>query len=245
MTRMRIEWEALEPALRKLQKKELLDVLAEAYRALPASAVVTVFGQYIDLPLREASRSARRGAAPRRLLEAVQRFYADSRAGQYHESFNVNSRNFMDKSEGTELWISSCNQLFDKCVEASGKGHDTETCTAMDLLFELLEQIDTGSDDIIFFADEAGSWQVGVDYEKVLPAYFASLGPTAEPDRYATRVLELIDEHASNDRDRLLKAARRVANTTQRKALKARIQEQEKGRASRRRSANIFAARSG
>ena len=140
MSRMRIEWEALEPALRKLKKNELLDVLAEAYRALPASGVVTVFGQYIDLPLREASRSARRGAAPRRLLEAVQRFHADSLAGQYCELFNVNSRNFMDKSEGTELWINSCNQLFERCVEASVRGHHVETCTAMDLLFELLEQ---------------------------------------------------------------------------------------------------------
>jgi hypothetical protein len=60
----------------------------------------------------------------------------------------------MDKSEGTELWISECNQLFDKCVELSGKGHHAEARKAMDLLFELLHQIDSGSDDIIFFAQE-------------------------------------------------------------------------------------------
>jgi hypothetical protein len=94
----------------------------------------------------------------------------------------------MDKSEGTELWISECNQFFDKCVELSGKGHHAEARKAMDLIFELLHQIDSSSDDIIFFADEGGSWQVGVNEEKVLPAYFRSLAAVAEPDEYAANV---------------------------------------------------------
>ena len=219
MARKRIEWEALEPALRRLKKDELLQVLHHAYRELPGSRVVSTFGEYVDLTALDSPPTARKGAVARRILEAAQRFHADSRAGQYYESFRVNSRNFMDMSEGTELWISECNQLFDKCVELSGKGHHAEARHAMDLLFELLRQIDSG-EDIIFFADEGGSWQVGMDEKKVLPAYFTSLAAVAAPEEYAARVLEVIQEHGSHDRERLLRAARKGANEAQRKALK-------------------------
>jgi hypothetical protein len=220
MARKRIDWEALEPALRRLKKEELLQVLHHAYRELPASRVVLLFGEYVDLTTLHSPPLPRNDAAPRRLFKAVQKFYADSLAGQYYESFRVNSRNFMDKSEGTELWISECNQFFDKCIELSGKGHHVEARKAMDLLFELLHQIDSGSDDIIFFADEGGSWQVGVNEEKVLPAYFRSLAAVAEPDEYAARVLEVIEERGSHNREKLLKVARRGANEAQRQALK-------------------------
>ena len=39
----------------------------------------------------------------------------------------------------------------------------------MDILFGLLNHIDKGNDSVVFFADEGGSWQVGVDWAKVLP----------------------------------------------------------------------------
>lgn len=207
MVRKRIDWEVLEPALRKLKKDDLLQLLQDAYQELPASRVVSVFGKWVDVTTFMSSTPA----APRRLLDAVQRFHADSLAGQYYEEFNVNSQNFMEKSEGTELWISECNQLFDKCVELSGRGHHAEVCSAMDLLFELLAQIDTGSDAIIFFADEGGSWQVGVDDERVLLAYFASLAAVAKSEEYADRAAEIIERHGSHNRDKLLKAARKAA----------------------------------
>jgi hypothetical protein len=181
MARKRIDWESLEPALRKLKKDDLLQVLQDAYQELPASRVVSVFGAHVDLMTHESLPlpTKGKGAAPGRLLKAVERFHTDSLAGQYYESFNVDSKNFMDTSEGTDLWISECNQLFDKCVELSTKGHHAEARSAMDLLFKLLEEIDTGNDEIIFFADEGGSWQVGLDEDKILPAYFSSLAATA------------------------------------------------------------------
>ena len=110
MARKRIDWEALEPALRRLKKEELLQVLHHAYRELPASRVVSLFGEYVDLTTLHSPPLARNDAAPRRLFKAVQKFHADSLAGQYYESFRVDSRNFLDKSEGTKLWISECNQ---------------------------------------------------------------------------------------------------------------------------------------
>lgn len=72
MARKSIAWETLEPALRKLKKAELLQVLQEAYQALPASRVVSVFSQYVDLAALDSPPSSQKSPAPRRLLEAVQ-----------------------------------------------------------------------------------------------------------------------------------------------------------------------------
>jgi len=219
MARKQIDWEVLEPALRKLKKEELLKVLRNAYQALPASGVVSIFSAYVDLTTLDLPSPSRKSAAPHGLREAVQNFYAESLAGQYYESFNVNSKNFMEKSEGTELWISKCNQLFKKCVELSAQGHHAEVHSAMDLLFELLAQLDTDSDKIIFFADEAGSWQVGINDKKVLPVYFTSLAAVAEPEKYAARVMEVIKERGAYASEKFLEAARKAANEAQRKAL--------------------------
>ena len=88
-----------------------------------------------------------------------------------------------------------------------------------DILFSLLNHIDKGHDDVIFFADEGGSWQVGVDWAKVLPLWFKVLAATAEPEEYAERITALLSCHYSYGRDKMLAIARRIATTHQRKAL--------------------------
>lgn len=110
MASNRIAWKTLEPALSKLKKDELLHVLRDAYEALPASRVVVVFSEYVDLTTLDASARSSKRPAPRRLLEAVQRFHAESLKGRYYESFKVNSKNYRETSEGSELWIRECRQ---------------------------------------------------------------------------------------------------------------------------------------
>jgi hypothetical protein len=43
---------------------------------------------------------------------------------------------------------------------------------AFELLFALLRRLDRDPDSVVFFADEGGSWQVGVDWRPALAAYF-------------------------------------------------------------------------
>ena len=161
-------------------------------------------------------------ASPTELLDAVKRFHAASLDGDYYEDFMVDSRNFMSMSQGTEAWIAECHRLLDSCVAASkraGRGGQVETRGAFDLLFDLLRKIDECNDDIIFFADEAGAWQVGVEWDVVLPAWFRCLGATASPDEYAAAVQGAIDEFASYRAVPLLEAAHRAATPEQREAL--------------------------
>ncbi|EKV03369.1 hypothetical protein Lepto7375DRAFT_5664 [Leptolyngbya sp. PCC 7375] len=157
------------------------------------------------------------------LLEEVLDFQVDSLAGVYYESFRVNSRNFMDKSRGTINWIAEFHRLMNRCVAECQDGEYFQTQPAFEILFELLDEIDEYYDNIIFFADEAGSWQVGVDWAKVLPAYFTALAEIAKPQVYAQSVVKVVTAHANYERDIHLKTAMKIAKPSQCKALKALI----------------------
>ena len=211
-TRTEIKWKMLRPRLAKLKKAELLEVLGLAFHALPRTRLAQVFGAHVDLEALTAR--PRRSMSAGRLLTTVQQFHRDSLKGKYYEDFNVNSKNYKEKSEGTKTWIKEVDRLFSQCVAVSDKGGPKQAREAMDLLFDLLFRIDRG-EDFIFFADEQGTWQVYVNYGKVFPAYFAALAATIDPDDYMDRVSEVI-VFESWRKDEYLRSARRAARLAQR-----------------------------
>jgi hypothetical protein len=77
-------------------------------------------------------------------------------------------------------------------VAQSKKEDPAMVCQAFEIIFCLLSKIDEGTDDILFFADEGGSWQIGVHWENVLPAWFRVLSATAGPSEYARRITTFI-----------------------------------------------------
>ncbi len=83
----------------------------------------------------------------------------------------------------------------------------------------MLSQIDACADDILFFADEGGSWEVGVDWESVLPAWFKVLSATVGPAEYAQRIATTLKCHYEHGRVKMLAGARKIATPTQRQAL--------------------------
>ena len=86
-------------------------------------------------------------------------------------------------------------------------------------LFGLLRHIDECMDDVVSFADEGGSWCIGVDWRKALPAYFRCLALTASPEEYSRSVDRVIRDFVEYDRDWLLEHARRAASAVQRACL--------------------------
>ena len=211
-TKTKIEWDVLRPRLAKLKKAELLEVLGLAFNALPKTQLAQVFGAHVDLDALTAK--PRRSMSAGRLLQTVQQFHRDSLKGKYYEGFNVNSKNYREKSEGTKTWMKEVDQLFSQCVAVSDMGGHREAREAMDLLFDLLFRIDDG-ETFIFFADEQAAWQVQVDYKQVFPAYFTSLAVTIDPDEYMDRVSEVI-KFESWRKDEHLRSARRAARKARR-----------------------------
>jgi hypothetical protein len=216
-----IDREKLRAALRRIGDEHVYYMLDDAIEALPPAKLAQIVGQYIQLErLRPDDADVTR---KRTLLEDVRAFDAASRRGEYYVSFNVNSKNCMETSTGTRAFIADCRRLLDRCVAESAKDNLASTREAFDTLFALLRYIDEGHDDVVFFADEGGSWQVGVDSRKMFPAWFRCVARTAEPADFAQAVVETVDGLEYHDRDRLFAAARRLGSAAQRGALDARI----------------------
>jgi len=210
-----IDRDKLRTELRKLGDEYVYYMLDEAIDLRPPARLAKLVGRYLNV-------KQLRPDAPMKsdLLTEVRAFDQASRNEKYYENFNVNSKNFMDKSKGTRAFIADCNRLFDRCVAQAPKGNAAEIREAIEIILGVLRCIDECDDDVIFFADEGGSWQVGVDWAKVLPAWFVCLSRTTQPDEYARRVVEVVDEFDKHDRAKQLSAARRIGTPSQRKALR-------------------------
>lgn len=216
MTTHADDLEKLRVALRHLDRGHLLIIAERAIELVPHTKLSALVGGFVQLDKRAKTS---RGAAP--LLGEVRTFHEASLRGDYYEDFLVDSKNFMDMSKGTEAFIAELDRLLRKCIRAAAQGPRAPVREAFELLFGLLRKIDECNDDVIFFADEAGAWQVGVDWRAALPAYFHSLAKTASPDDFAREVDRAIRDFDEHDRSRHLTAARRVASAEQKAALHA------------------------
>jgi hypothetical protein len=216
MTRRAIDLAKLRVALRRLSRGDLLVIAERATEIVPRAKLRSLVGDFVRL---EELAGLRSGATA--LLDEVRKFHEASLRGDYYESFAVNSKNFTQQSEGTEEFIAEFDRLVGKCVRASEKMPGPPLRQAFELLFGLLRHIDEGHDDVVFFADEGGSWQVGVDWRAALPAYFRCLADNASPEEFAREVDRTIKAFAEYERPRHLTAARRVASTEQKAALRA------------------------
>ncbi len=220
-----IDLDKLRAAIRRLGDEYVYYMLDSAIELLPQSDLERMVRPYLDPEKLRPDREQERD-----LLGTVRKFEKASRAGEYWDDFDVNSKNYREASMGTRAWIAECNRLLVHCVEQAGTGDVAEMCEAFESIFGLLHRIDECLDDIIFFADEGGSWQVGVDWNMVLPAWFKCLAATAEPDEYATAAIRPIDAFENWNREEHLAIALETANPAQRQAVETLLDTMEKER---------------
>ncbi|MEO7329241.1 MAG: hypothetical protein ABI193_11725 [Minicystis sp.] len=217
----RIDRDKLMAQLRVIGDEYVFYMLMDAIDLLSPAKLAKVVGSYIRVEQLRPDEGA--ATAKRSLLEDVRVFAEASRRGDYYVSFNVNSKNHTEMSKGTRAFISECQRYFDRCVNAVTEGDLTETREAFELIFGLLRHIDEGCDDVVFFADEGGSWQVCVDWAKVFPAWFCCLARSAEPEAFASAVVETVDALTHFERRTHFAAARRLGTPAQREALDAHL----------------------
>jgi len=99
-------------------------------------------------------------------------------------------------------WSSASTSPRRRAQDGASKGAAAETREAFDTIFALLRHIDEGNDDVVFVADEGGSWQVGVDWGKVVPAWFRCLSKSAEPSEFASVVVTtIVDLDSAEDEE--------------------------------------------
>lgn len=212
-----IDRDKVRAALRRRGAETIFYILDEAIDLLSPENLAKLVAPYMDIKeLRPDGPTCKKS-----ILDEVRVFDTASRAGRYYESFNVNSKNFMDKSMGTQSFIADCNRLLDRCVEEAPNGAAPEIREAIEMILDLLRYIDECHDDVIFFADEAGAWQVGVDWVRVLPALFLCLSQTTEEEEYGRLVTNIVNEFDKYSQKKHLTAALGLGTSAQRRALRA------------------------
>lgn len=198
---------------RKLDGTGLRVWLDRAIDLLPDDAFPELIADYVHL------RDVLADETPQPdVLRTIREFHRENMAGRYHQSFNVNSRNYMEKSRGTETFIAEHSRLVDACLRAERAGDLETAAEGLELLIGLMREVDRCERDIVFFADEAGSWQVGVLWDCVLPAWFRSLSPEMGAHEWAETVVDALNDFAGHQMSELLAAARDAGTPEQRAA---------------------------
>ncbi len=216
---MPIDISLLRDSIRtELEIEELLSLLDRAIELIPQERLPELIEGFFDLDLLSVDELSEQS-----LLDDVLEFHSDSLAGLYYDDFDVNSKNFMERSRGTINWMAEHERLMNRCLIESSSGNPEQIRQAFELLFNLLDEVDECRDDIIFFADEGGAWQVGVEWDEVLPCYFKVLAAVAQPSEYAESVIKIVKSHANYNSDNYFKLALEVAKPPQKKVLFARL----------------------
>ncbi|MDH3209009.1 MAG: hypothetical protein OEL91_01270 [Burkholderiaceae bacterium] len=216
MTGVAADLTALRRLLGTLSRDELLIVAERALEMVPNAELPSLLGNLVQV---EGSVEAPPRAST--LLEEARVFHAISMSGGFYDSFDVNARNCTQQSGGTGAFTAKFDRLIARCVrEADNRPHQT-VCEALEILFGLLRHIDEGRDDVIFFADEGGSWNLGVDWPRALPAYFRCLAETTTAEEFTRTVDQVITDFVEHDRGRYLSEAWRVATAAQQASLSA------------------------
>lgn len=216
-----IDRDKLRAALGKLRPEDLFHMLVEAITLLPQEQLLGLAKPYLNV-----STLMEDGKPKDDLLAAVKAFEKRSLDGEFYEPFDVNWKNCPAQSMGTTAWIAEYRLLLKRCVAEEKLGDPATVRDSFDIIFGLVDLIDKGTDEVLFFADDGGSWEFGEDWHEILPPWFRVLSATAAPEEFAERVLAILNVRCPFDGDKLLAAARTTATPEQAKALAARNEVQ-------------------
>lgn len=168
----------------RLNEHEKIQLLKASYDNMNTQQKRNVFYQlekvYINNNLIDADA----------LLNEILKFREDSLQGVYFAPFMINSKNYMEVPEETDMWFEKLAELLLESTKLSQQGHHTEAVQCFNILFECVESMESGED--IIFADEYGMWMLPIHEEPYIEAYIQSAAAILNPSDYLEAVLPLI-----------------------------------------------------
>ena len=209
-----LDREKLRTAIRTMGGDYIFYMLDDAITLLPEAKLRNLIGSYLD-----ATDLCSDGTKKQNLLADAKSFQKASLSGSYHNGSAGRGMNREEDPIETLSWIADCRRLLDRCTKQTARRNAAEVCQTFEIVFGLLDHIDECHDDVVSFADEGGSCQMGFEWEKVLPAWFNALSATVEPAEYARRIDAVLNRHYALGHTRMLAVARNTATPAQRKAL--------------------------
>lgn len=217
MTEPLIDFTAVRAELRALERGALLIIAERAIELMPAAKLSTLLSDYVRVETSPTEASHAQVSLP----DEVRVFYDTAMAGKYYETVEINNRGGQEQSEGTDAFIAEFHRLLQKCIQAAHQEVPAGLRESFEFLFGLLRHVDEGNDDVLFFADDGSSLDVGVNWCAALPAYFNCLAKTSSPEEFARTVDKAVMDFVDYDRPWYTDAARKVGSDVQRIALDA------------------------
>ena len=197
----------------------LLDLLSAAYDEMGYDQRQDVFGRYVKaLPPAPVDGET--------LLNGILKFQRQSRAGMYHEPFDINSNNWLDIPEETNEWFDRLGDLLQASTQLTVQGDHSHAVACFGVLYELIDAMESGEE--IVFGDEIGGWMIPSDEKKFIAAYMTSLAAIATPEEFTAVALPLIRRDSwQSFMTQAYASATRVASEAQRAQLEAEIRRQK------------------
>jgi hypothetical protein len=193
-------------AIRQMDNEHIFYLLDDAISVLSPAQHSQLIAPYYANPEQVAAH----GEASQSLLAEVLAFQTASVAGGYYQEIPNAARNRAENSRGTLSWIADFRRLLDGCVTKSNITSSRDACQAFQILFALLDRLDDETAEEILFAEECGSWMMGIEWKRVLPAWFKALAATADLTEYGGRVEAIINRHCHGQESEIMSLARSV-----------------------------------
>lgn len=204
MTLHQIDSTTLRVELRALPRSSLLLIAERAIELVAQTQLGALLGDIVQIKgdPTDARREDLATIAGASLLDDVRSFHDAAIGGEFYEHVETNGGGRREQSRGTDAFVAEFDRLMRRCVGAPGVGIEPEARDGLgnglrdcfELLFALLRHIDEGHDDVLFFADDGSSLDVGVNWRMVLPAYFECVAETdaASPEEFSRVVGEVM-----------------------------------------------------
>lgn len=119
VSRSPIDLSKLRRRLRAQRKDAIFAMLDDALGLLSPVDLEQLIAPYVVLDELRVEETAPRVNTPSCVRIAVERFVEASRRGDYFETFNVNSKNCTELSNGTVAWIAEIGRMLEQCVASS------------------------------------------------------------------------------------------------------------------------------
>lgn len=199
------------PSLNKLKKAELIALAEAALSRLPADERAELITTFLPAARRSPARARPAAPDPSAFLAEVERFVEDSLAGRYWGfTGKKNERGFYETPEATDRWCRQAEKLCTDALRLARDGEDQAVASGLELLLDLFDKSQDGSHDIVFAEEWGIDWEVHVDFEKLLRAFFTALARSASPEEFAQRATTIAERWTwkeDHDAEKLLRAS--------------------------------------
>lgn len=198
---------------------ELVQLLENCYDCMKTQQITDVFSQlekeiFKKNPLIDGDL----------LLKEVGKFNSESQHGVYFAPFDINSKNYMDVPEETQMWFEKLGDLLTESTLLSQQNHHQHAVRCFRILYRLIE--DPLLSEQIVFADELGMWMLPIKEEPCIEAFLRSAAAVFKPQEYVEVALQMIGYDRGSSYNAYKKAIH-LANEAQKTLLEEEIIRQK------------------